>query len=101
MIGDYWDAANQYISKGEVNWKETAFSGAIGGATTIGGNYVSKFVSKTKTAQAIVSKTEQLLEAAKLRSKQLTESVMSRVSGRLDTLNTSSESFADSIAVIS
>ena len=92
------NAANQYISKGEVNWKEAAFAGAIGGATTIGGNYVSKFVSKTKTAQAIVSKSEQLLEAAKQRSKQLTESVMSRVSGRLDTLKTSFESFADNIS---
>ena len=85
-------------SKGEVNWKEAAFAGAIGGATTIGVNYVSKFVSKTKTAQAIVSKSEQLLEAAKQRSKQLTESVMSRVSGRLDSLKTSFESFADNIS---
>ena len=92
------NASNQYISKGEVNWKEAAFAGVIGGATTIGGNYVSKFVSKTKTAQAIVSKSEQLLEAAKQRSKQLTESVMSRVSGRLDTLKTSFESFADNIS---
>ena len=90
MIGDYWDGSNQYISKGEIYWKEAAFAGAIGGATTVGGNYVSKFVSKfvskTKTAQAIVNKSEQLLEAAKQRSKQLTESVISRVSGRLDTL---------------
>jgi len=75
--------ANQYISKGEVDWKQAALEGVIGGGCIVGGQYVGKFIEKTGITEVFVSKAEILLNASKVRIAALGDSAMSRLTDRI------------------